>query len=388
MITPEQIRNKSQRILPKVLAAMIEGQSLFPLTIRSNKNPSDTSYETFRRELTLLLEHSKNKKAFGYTIEMRSMGAGPFKGQAVPEAISFETQEDFLKFLDAEENAAMCIDAEKMLAGELPELRAWCLRFPLKLIHPKNDWEKIIRVLRYFKKNPRPNLYLRTLPINVHTKFIEANSSILDELLQILLPPDAINLTETRFEKRYYLKTDEPRIRLLLLDQSNADRFFSGCSELDLPVSALSRLQLPVKRVFIMENKQTYSQIYNFLTLPQQQDSIAIFGKGFSVGLLSQCNWLKSCRIFYWGDIDTHGLLILNRIRTYFPHTSSFLMDRSTLDAYKEYWEKGAETTQEETEYLLPQEKELFKFVKTENIRLEQEKIKQDDVEKAVHQLL
>lgn len=388
MISPEQIQEKSRRLLPKIFSAMISGQSLFPLKIRSDKNSSDTSYETFRRELSLLLQHSKNKQGFGYTVEMRQVNAGLLKGQAVPEEISFATQEDFLQFLGEETNAVACLDASKLLLSVFPELKGWCLSFPLKLVQHKSVWREIILVLHYFKKNPSPNLYLRALPINVHTKFIETHATIIDELLQLLLPAETINLQETKFERRYNLRIDEPRIRLLLLDKSIADRFFSGCTELDLPVSAIARLSLPLKRVFVMENKQAYSQIYNFLTLPQQEGAAAIFGKGFSVGLLSQCDWLKSCHIFYWGDIDTHGLLILNRIRKYFPHTSSFLMNKKTLEAYKEYWGIGANTQQESLEYLLPEELELFKFLKEKNVRLEQEKILHKDVLQAIQNLL
>jgi hypothetical protein len=388
MISPEQIREKSLRLFPKVLSAIIEGVSIFPLVIPSDKRPSDTSFETFRREFKSLLEQSKEKKGFGFTVEMKLMNAGAYKGQNVPESISFQSQEDFLLYLDKSAAADTCISAFKLIKMEVPELRNWCIQNPLKLIEHNEDWPDIIKVLHYFNSNPRPNKYLRTLPIQVHSKFIEEHFSIIDELLRILLPANAMNLKESRFENRYYLKTDEQRVRLLFLDQILADRYFSGCSELDFPISAVARLSLPIKRVFIMENKQAYSNIYNFLTLPQQEGTAAIFGKGFSVGALSQCSWLNSCQIFYWGDIDTHGLLILNRLRKYYPHVASFLMDRYTLETYKEYWGKGAETPQESLLYLSPEELSLFDFLKKNNIRLEQEKIRHDDVIEAVQRII
>lgn len=388
MITPEQIREKSLRLLPKVLTAMINDVSVFPMIIRSDKKSSDTSFETFRREFKSLLEQSKDKKGFGYTVEMRLMTAGAFKGQSVPESISFKSQEDYLRFLDKEKAAEACLDAFRLVQAEVPELYNWCLKNPLKLIEQKEYWPDLIKVLQYFLSNPRPNQYLRTLPINVHTKFIEEHLTIIDELLRFLLPADCFNIQETRFEKRYFLKTDEQRVRMLFLDQSLAERYFSGCNELDFPLSALARLTLPIKRVFIMENKQTYSNIYNFLTLPQQKGTVAIFGKGFSVGALRQCNWLNSCQIFYWGDIDTHGLLILNRLRKYYSHVAPFLMDRNTLNAYKEYWGIGASTPQESITYLSMEENDLFCFLKEKNIRLEQEKIKHEDVLEAIQRLV
>jgi len=38
-------------------------------------------------------------------------------------------------------------------------------------------------------------------------------------------------------------------------------------------------------------------------------------------------DWLARSRILYWGDIDTHGFFILNRLRGIFPHAESFLMN-------------------------------------------------------------
>jgi hypothetical protein len=55
-----------------------------------------------------------------------------------------------------------------------------------------DEWADILRVCRYFQLHPRPNLYLRELPIKVHTKFIEEHKGILRELLEIVLPEDAI----------------------------------------------------------------------------------------------------------------------------------------------------------------------------------------------------
>ena len=41
-----------------------------------------------------------------------------------------------------------------------------------------------------------------------------------------------------------------------------------------------------------------------------------------------------SLDLVYWGDLDTHGFAILNRLRECFPHARSMLMDRATLLAH------------------------------------------------------
>lgn len=39
-----------------------------------------------------------------------------------------------------------------------------------------------------------------------------------------------------------------------------------------------------------------------------------------------------------WGDIDTHGFAILDRLRRHFPQVRSMLMDRATLLAHEGQW--------------------------------------------------
>ena len=262
----------------------------------------------------------------------------------------------------------------------------WLIKHFKKLITYQGEWQDIIKVCLYFLNNPCPGLYIRELPVEVHTKFIEEHKSILRQLLDVLIP-EHINKNETIFEKRFNLKYDEPLIRILLLDNTIAAKYFSGITDISIKVSAFEKLFLPLKRVFILENKTNFSNIYNFLTLPQMKDSIALFGKGFGAGLLEKAEWLKDKTIYYWGDIDTHGLLILNQLRKSFPQTTAFLMDRETLTAHKKYWGQGEQTIQESPLYLTDDEKDLFRFLKKHNVRLEQEKIEHEYVLSQIRKL-
>ena len=58
---------------------------------------------------------------------------------------------------------------------------------------------------------------------------------------------------------------------------------------------------------------------------------MVIFGGGYAVGLLESLAWLADLDVVYWGDIDTHGFAILDRLRRHFPRLRSVLMDRATL---------------------------------------------------------
>jgi hypothetical protein len=238
-----------------------------------------------------------------------------------------------------------------------------------------NEWQNILQVCQYFKLNPKPNLYIRELPIKVHTKFIEKNQSVIKELLNVLIAAH-INYGEKEFEKRFNLKFAEPQIRFKVLDKRIADGFLSGIDDIAISVSQFEKLELPIRKVLVVENKTT---LYTTLTLPKMNDTIAIFGSGFSVFNLKNVRWFDNLKLLYWGDIDVQGFEILSQFRTYFPQTKSILMDKKTFDIYFED-DKGTPTTISMRLNLTYEEQQLYDIMKTNNWRLEQEKIPFDYV--------
>lgn len=77
----------------------------------------------------------------------------------------------------------------------MPQLIEWSQRNPLRLIS-HDTWRDTIKVCKYFTEHPRPHLYIRELPIEVHTKYIEENKDLLKSLLDELLPASTITLNE------------------------------------------------------------------------------------------------------------------------------------------------------------------------------------------------
>lgn len=60
--------------------------------------------------------------------------------------------------------------------------------------------------------------------------------------------------------------------------------------------------------------------------------------KGFEVDRIGRLRWLVDVEITYWGDVDTHGFAILDRLRAWLPQTRSALMDRENLLAHRDRW--------------------------------------------------
>ncbi len=93
-------------------------------------------------------------------------------------------------------------------------------------------------------------------------------------------------------------------------------------SELALRHNELSQLDLRIRRAVIVENEITY------LSVPVPSEGIVIWGKCFDVDRAGSLPWLRDADIIYWGDLDTYGFAILNRLRARIPQTRSVLMDR------------------------------------------------------------
>ena len=370
MITAQEIRNKTDKKYISFLQSLVEQRPFEKLVIRGDKSYTKSSLPEFEKEIQQIVSQSKEKKGFGYTLEFQLVKTKFLASQNLPISIYFDTEKDFLKFLSKEKEVELFKSDVEKIANAFPELKDWIIKNALRIITNQTEWDNILKVCQYFKQNPKPNLYIRELPINVHTKFIERNKSVIRELLDVLLP-EHINKEYKEFEKRFHLKFSEPLVRFKILDKEISRQFFSGLDDIAIPVSQFEVLILPIKRVLVVENKTT---LYTTLTLPKMDSTIAIFGSGYSVYNLKNANWFSNAKLFYWGDIDVQGFEILSQFRSYFPHAQSLLMDRITFEEFFEQ-DKGTLTNISAKLNLTEEEEQLYNILRKNNWRLEQEKI-------------
>ena len=364
MITPSEIKQKAENKYIAYLQSIVEGIPFNPIIIAGNKRPDDNTVK-LEAELTELINHSKEKKGFGYSIEYTTVKTKLHGVQDLPSSIVFQSENDYLKFIGKEKVTARFKEDIARIIEDYPELNDWIYKYPRKVI--ENDWDSLLMVCAYFKRTPQPNLYIRELPIKVHTKFIENNKGIIKELLDILIA-DYVDQDEKHFESRFHLKYDEPIVRFRILDNSISHLSFSDVEDISIPISQFKQLALPVQKVYVVENK------INMLSFPMVEKSIVIWGHGFGVETICNVDWLKDKDIFYWGDLDAQGFQILSLLRSHFGQVKSFLMDRPTFDEFFE-GDKGTPANIEKGLCLTPEENEMFLYLKENNFRLEQEKI-------------
>ena len=381
MVTAQEIKLKAQRKYAEYLKSLINESTIFPLVIPGNKTYNKSSMDEFRREISDISRDSKEKKGFGYTIEYQTIRTKSLGLQDLPIKVFFECEEDFVRYIaKLEEIQAFKQNYQKILQL-IPKLKTWIELNPLKVIDNATNWDSLLKVCQYFQTTPQPNLYIRELPILVHTKFIEQNKNILRALLLEIIP-EYCDHNQTNFENCFNLKTHESQVRFRILDSQLSNNYLLGITDLAIPLSQFKSLALPIKRVIVIENKVSF---YTALTLPDISNTIVIFGSGYKISELKQVTWLHDVELLYWGDIDSQGFEILSQFRSYFPHTNSLLMDEITFDLFFEQ-DLGTPTTIKVENYLNDEEQYLYQRISSNNWRLEQEKIPVEYINKSLHQ--
>jgi hypothetical protein len=376
--TPADIRNDVQRLWDRgnILAARLGGAPVFPYMPRFRKPDSRDLAERFddvRKWIRALETGSKAAQGQGYEIEWTEINHRQLGRNRVPARIGVPTEADALRLIGRIQEAKRFSALADAMLTRFPALSDWLARHPMTALENAADWDRIIAILGWFRDHPRAGLYLRQLDIpGVDSKFIEARKGLLSDLLDRALPPEAVDtqFPPRLFEQRYGLATKPILVRFRVLDPAIR---ISGLSDLTVPADEFARLVLPARRVFITENE------VNGLAFPETADAIVIFGLGYGLDRLAEAGWLSTKEIHYWGDIDTHGFAILDRLRGMFPHVRSFLMDRDTLLAHRLLWGYEHDVSGQPLLHLTMAERTLFEELKAsmhgDHVRLEQERI-------------
>jgi hypothetical protein len=356
----------------ELLSAMVRGDASFPRRLQLKAPTSGELTEQFDAARSWI---SELRALPSFRIVMREFKHRVFGANELPSEAWVDSLDEALALLGRQRAAARFMELVELTRAEQPLLLAWVARRPLRALELALQWPQLLAVVAWLQAHPRPGLYLRQLDIaGVHSKFIEAQRGVLTELLDLALPPAAIDASASgvgQFVQRYGFRDKPLRVRLRPLDMALALRL--GGLDVTLDAASFAALNLDVRSVFITENE------INFLSFPAVPGALVIFGAGYGFDMLSTAAWLAHCRLQYWGDIDTHGFAILDQLRAHFPHAESFLMDEATLQAFAPLWGEEDKPTLRELTRLRAPEQALYDALRghrlRKNLRLEQEKI-------------
>jgi hypothetical protein len=373
VINPAQIQQKAEQKYAAFLASIVKEETFLPIEFSPGAIPKE--YLELLESVSQLIEKSKPRIGYGYIVDLETRKTQKNGVQSLPVKVHFDTEKDYLRFLRKEKEFSRFKSNIALIQTTVPQLYDWMSSNVLKIIENSDHWDELLKVCLYFQDNPTPNLYIRELPIQVHTKFIEQNQKIIRSLLEAILPADKLISIDGEkdcvFEKRFSLKYREPLIRLRFLDYSLRNQYGFFATDISIPISEFRQLNLGIHRCFMTEN------LMSFLTLPPLKNSFAIFGSGYAVQSLKATPWLSLCPIFYWGDLDVDGFRILSQLRSYFPQAISVMMDMGTFKSFEEFSVANENLRSEKTVNLTPEELNVYEYLTLHKKRLEQEHISQ-----------
>lgn len=369
MITTKDIRKRAEAHYRQWLTAIAGGAPTYEaLTIQrtGDQKKADERWES----LSEIFSASKEKTGFGYRIELEAPAPNSKNKQSRLRAIVFDTATDLLQYLGKTAELER-FKRDCNLIAEAPVLDSWRAGHAREVLQYAAVWPRLLAVVRFFQENPASGLPVRLLPIEgVDTKFIEQHNGILCQLLDCILPQTGIHREYTIFSKRYGLPEQAPLIECAWNDPALAAQY-GGFNRLAFPADQLGEIPLAAPRILVVENRNSLLQV---LQQPFP-NGIAIFGGGYGVSLLKDCQWLGQKKLYYWGDLDAHGLAILSRFRDFFPNIQALMMDEATFDAHRQAWVAGKPYRGAIPENLTTEERRLFERLNSNLLRLEQERV-------------
>lgn len=375
--TPSDIRAQVNKLWNRgsLLACLCEGENIFPMRLTVKGPDSKELSERFSDVQSWIAQLTESAKF--YRVEWKKINHRILGSNEIPSAVWIDSLDNALRLTGRSEAADKFRELVRITGDRRPELLTWLAKRPLRALELAEEWPRLLLIVDWLIRHNRPGVYLRQIDLpGIHTKFIEARRGVLIELLDLVLPEDAVDETGRGvigFCRRYGFLDKPLRVRFRVLDPDV--NLLSAGSDLDITVTqeTFSSLDVPVSKVFITENE------INFLAFPEVPDSMLIFGAGYGFNNLASAQWLHQRQIYYWGDIDTHGFAILNQLRGILPDVKSFLMDSQTLINHRALWGRESNPERANLTRLTPEENDLYDQLKNnyygENIRLEQERV-------------
>ncbi len=261
-------------------------------------------------------------------------------------------------------------DAVLELAHRHPAVRGWIVGNPHRAIELGPEMPRLIAAHDWLDGHRDSHRYLREISApGVDTKFAERHRPVLAAML-------GVSSTAQGFLADLGLRSKPGLVRLR---PAHSLGFPAAVTELAVRTEELAQLTVEPRIAVIVENEISY------LSLDVPADGCVIWGKGFDVDKVGRLPWLAGAQVRYWGDIDTHGFAILDRLRAWLPQTRSVLMDRETLLAHRDRWGTEHRPARSMLTRLSPEERDLYAELVGdglgERVRLEQERIDWEWVE-------
>lgn len=299
-----------------------------------------------------------------YALEWKTVGGRQIGRNQLPARAVITTREQAWALLGVAAEVR-CFD--EMLAVPHDGIRDWVIAHPHRALTLAPQLPGLVAAYEWLDGHRDSGRYLREISApGVDTKFAERYRADLAGML-------GVSAAASGFLADLGLR---PKPTLVRLRPAASLGLPSPLTELAVRAAELIDLEVAPRIAIIVENEISY------LSVPVPEDGVVIWGKGFEVDNAGRLPWLAGADVVYWGDIDTHGFAILDRLRAWLPAARSMLMDRETLLAHRDRWGTEDRPASSILTRLTPPEFSLYtELVESSlghRVRLEQERIDWD----------
>lgn len=329
MLTAKEIKDKTERSYKDFLLSVLRRDAFFPFHIKGNKGSAHQPLQDLFPALKHLIDNSKEKLGYGYALTYKEVNTRHSGVMTMPDAVFFENPQDYLKFIDKEQAFLSFRKAVELTKRQTPTLLKWIEDNVLKCQKHANDWADILKIVTYFTQNPKPNVYWRQLPIAVDLVAMEIHQALIAELLEMILPPNAINHNETAFEPRFGLKYDEAIVRLRF--SNDLDIPLSIGRDFALPFSVIADwMDIQCHNIFFITDKNI------FLSFPNTPLSILVLWE-HPIAVLSKIKWFQDKNTYFISDISPKGFEQISEMRSILRGLKSLMMDKTTFESFTQH---------------------------------------------------
>lgn len=257
-----------------------------------------------------------------YELEWKSVGGRKIGRNELPARAVIRRREQVWALLGVTGTVRRFDDLLEV-SGRQHRVREWVIGHPHRALALAPQMPQLIAAYEWLDAHRQSRRYLREISApGVDTKFVERHRPELASML-------GVAASSSGFIGDLGLR---PKPALVRLRPSPSLGLPAALTELAVRAHELERLHVQPRVAVIIENEISY------LSVDVPNDGIVLWGRGFDVDNVGRLPWLAGADVVYWGDIDTHGFAILDRLRAWLPETRSVLMDRETLLRHRDRW--------------------------------------------------
>lgn len=351
-ITPTELKKSVERYLQKDknIIELLTGGIIFPLVINLRPVKKKSDFFEYHQEINDFVKSWTDSNCLDKD----------YFGVKLPHQFTFDSLDHFLSFINRLHPVFNVIKQMKLINAILfnktspmfDENDKELIRYLINGV----DVDTLLKLIPKLKTGVGENKYIRQLDIgDIDTKFIERNIGVID-LIMSRIYPDYSTLSE-------WLSFEEKPDCWVLV----SNNWIPQLNYYRIDGQSLSKLTIN-EPILIVENEQT------ILTLSKLNLPFFICG-----GTGKNLDWLGDWKnVYYWGDIDSDGLMMLSLARDKIPNIKSVMMDNMTINTFR------SQIVQDTTKLInLPSnlnddEISLFREVNRLKERLEQEKISEE----------